>query len=419
VPDNRPVIRGPHAAAIVMTGLALSGMGARPARAPARPAFVRVEGRELVAANGTSLRLKGIGLGNWLLPEGYMFGFRKGAQSPRQIQELVSELVGPDEARAFWTAFRDTWVTREDIRFLKQAGFDHVRVPFNYRILTPEDQPGVWLPEGFALLDRIVGWCREEGLWVVLDMHGAPGGQTGRNIDDGWGHPWLYESAESQERTVAIWRRLAQRYRGEAAVLGYDLLNEPLPIGYEALNPRVEPLYRRLVTAVREVDPNHVIFLGGAQWDTNFSVFGPPFAPNLAYTFHKYWNETTDDSIRPFLDFRERHQAPIWLGESGENDDAWIRACVELMGRHGIGWCFWPYKKLDSPRGVVSVTPPPHWADIVAYAAARTGDFEADARIRPSVANARQALAGLVENARFARVRVNQGYVRALGLKAP
>jgi cellulase (glycosyl hydrolase family 5) len=412
--------RGLGAAAIVLTGvvLAVAATAAGPPRSHG-PGYVRVQGHELVASDGAALRLKGIGIGNWLLPEGYMFLFKKGAQSPRQIEELVAELVGPDEARAFWTAFRDAWLTREDIRFLKRIGLDHVRVPFNYRILTPEDQPGVWLPEGFALLDRVVGWCREEGLWVVLDMHGAPGGQTGRNIDDGWGHPWLYESAESQDRTVAIWRRLAERYRGETAVLGYDLLNEPLPNGYEALNPRVEPLYRRLVAAVREVDPHHVIFLGGAQWNTNFSVFGPPFAPNLAYTFHKYWNETTDESIRPFLDFRQRHDAPIWLGESGENEDAWIRDCVKLMDRHGIGWCFWPYKKLDSTRGLVSVTPPPHWPEVVAYAAARTGDFEADAKIRPPIAHAREALAGLVENSRFARVRVNAGYVRALGLEAP
>jgi hypothetical protein len=244
--------RGLGAAAIVLTGVALTvaATTAGPTQSP-RPGYVRVQGHELVAPDGTPLRLKGIGLGNWLLPEGYMFRFKKGAQSPRQIQELISELVGPDESRAFWTAFRDAWITRDDIRFLKKAGFDHVRVPFNYRLLTPEDQPGVWLPEGFALLDRVVGWCREEGLWVVLDMHGAPGGQTGRNIDDGWGHPWLYESAESQERTVAIWRRLAERYRGETAVLGYDLLNEPLPNGYEALNPRVEPLYCRLVAAIR------------------------------------------------------------------------------------------------------------------------------------------------------------------------
>jgi endoglucanase len=199
-------------------------------------------------------------------------------------------------------------------------------------------------------------------------------------------------------------------------VLGYDLLNEPLPNGYEALNPRLEPLYRRLVAAVREVDPNHLIFLGGARWDTDFSVFGSPFDPNLAYTFHKYWNETDDASIRSFLDFRERHGVPIWLGESGENEDGWIAACIRLLERHGIGWCFWPYKKLESTRGVVSVARPTFWDEVAAYAEKRGADFEENAKIRPPIAHARQALAGLLENGRLARARVNEGYLRALGL---
>ena len=406
-------MRGLFRAAAVLLAAAVPAAAAEAAPVSR---FVRVEGRELVAPDGKPLRLKGIGLGNWLLPEGYMFLFKKGAQSPRQIDELFSELVGPDEARAFWREFRKVWVTREDIHYLKKLGMDHVRVPFNYRILTPEEHPDVWLQDGFALLDNVVFWARDEGLYVILDMHGAPGGQTGRNIDDGWGHPFLFESEESQQRTIEIWRRLAERYKDEPAVLGYDLLNEPLPNGYEALNPRLEPFYKKLVAAVRAVDPEHVIFLGGAQWDTNFSAFGPPFAPNLAYSFHKYWNQTDDASIRQFLDFREKHDAPIWLGESGENDDAWVAECVKLMDKHGIGWTFWPYKKLDSPRGIVSVTPPPHWEEITAYAAARTWDFEANAKIRPSLEHSRAALRGLLENARFARVKVNEGYIRALGL---
>jgi endoglucanase len=404
------------AAACLLAAGTLAADPAAPVDPVAPSRFVRVQGRELVSPDGKPLRLKGIGLGNWLLPEGYMFLFKKGAQSPRQINELFSELVGPDEARAFWREFRKVWVTREDIRYLKKIGMDHVRVPFNYRILTPEEHPDVWLAEGFALLDNVVFWARDEGLYVILDMHGAPGGQTGRNIDDGWGHPFLFESEEAQARTIEIWRRLAERYKDEPAVLGYDLLNEPLPNGYEALNPRLEPFYKKLVAAVRAVDPEHVIFLGGAQWDTNFSVFGPPFAPNLAYSFHKYWNDTDDASIRKFLDFRDKHEAPIWLGESGENDDAWVAACIKLMDRHGIGWTFWPYKKLDSPRGIVSVTPPPHWGEITAYAAARGPDFEANAKIRPSLEHSRAALRGLLENARFARVKVNEGYIRALGL---
>ena len=380
--------------------------------------YVQTRGRELVGPDGAVLRLRGINLGNWLVPEGYMWRFEKGPQSPRQIQELVADLVGPDEARAFWSSWRDTYVTREDVQYLRKIGLNSVRVPFNYRLLTPEDRPGVWLDEGFVLLDRVIGWCREEGLWVILDMHCAPGGQTGTNIDDSWGWPSLFESAESQARTIEVWRKIAERYRGEPTILGYDLLNEPIPHWPEVqkYNPLLEPLYKRIVASVREVDPSHVVFLGGAQWDTNFAVFGPPFAPNLAYTFHKYWNETTDASIKSFLDFRDRHDVPLWLGESGENTDEWVAACVRLMEGHGVGWSFWPYKKMDATSSIVSVERPAHWDEIASYAAARGTDFEANNKLRPSLEHSRAALLGLVENSRFKNVRVNAGYVRALGL---
>ncbi len=131
---------------------------------------VQTRGRDLVGPDGAVLRLRGINLGNWLVPEGYMWRFEKGPQSPRQIQELVADLVGPDEARAFWTSWRDTYIAREDIRYLKKIGLNSVRVPFNYRLLTPEDRPGVWLDEGFALLDRVIGWCREEGLCLFKNV---------------------------------------------------------------------------------------------------------------------------------------------------------------------------------------------------------------------------------------------------------
>jgi len=348
-----------------------------------------------------------------------MFHFEKGPQSPRQIEELVRELVGNEEAQAFWKGYREAWIAREDVQYLRKVGLNSVRVPFNYRVLTPEDQPGVWLEGGFALLDQVIAWCREEGLLVVLDMHCAPGGQTGSNIDDSWGYPWLFEDEAAQARTIEVWKKVAERYRSQTAVLGYDLLNEPIPhwSGLDKYNPALEPLYKRIVAGVREVDPNHVIFLGGAQWDTNFSVFGPPFSPNLAYTFHKYWNETTDASLRSYLDFGDRHDVPLWLGESGENTDEWVAGCVKLVERHGIGWAFWPYKKMDATSSMVSVGRPAYWDEIVAYAAARTDDFEANFKIRPSLEHSRAALKGLVENARFRNARVNAGYVRALGMQ--
>ena len=83
--------------------------------------------------------------------------------------------------------------------------------------------------DGWRHVDDTIAWARKYGLWVVLDLHAAPGGQTGTNIDDSWGYPWLFESEKAQVDTVALWKRIAARYRDEPSVLGYDLLNEPIP----------------------------------------------------------------------------------------------------------------------------------------------------------------------------------------------
>ena len=137
-----------------------------------------------------------------------MFHLDKGPSSPRHIEQLIASLVGPDEARRFWQSWRDTYVTRADLELLKRAGFNTIRVPFSYRLFFSDDGPDVFDAGGFAPLDRVVRWSTELGLFVVLDMHGAPGGQTGTNIDDSTGTPWLFESAESQARMTTIWSGL-------------------------------------------------------------------------------------------------------------------------------------------------------------------------------------------------------------------
>src|SRR6266498_486017 len=131
--------------------------------------FVTTRGKDLVSAEGKPLLLKGINLGNWLLPEGYMFKF-KAANSPRLIQTVINELVGEDEGRRFWKRYRETYVTREDIRFIKQAGFNSVRVPFNYRLFVSDAIPTKLEGEGYQHLDDVVAWCRQENLYVILDM---------------------------------------------------------------------------------------------------------------------------------------------------------------------------------------------------------------------------------------------------------
>jgi len=380
--------------------------------------FVATRGKEFISPDGKPLLLKGINLGNWLLPEGYMFKF-KGTNSPRLIQVAINELVGDEEARRFWETYRDNYITREDIRFIKQSGFNSVRVPFNYRLFVSDGMVPTLEGPGYELLDRVIGWCRSEGLYVILDMHAAPGGQTGDNIDDSFAYPFLFEGSESQQLTINLWRKIAARYRNEPAVIGYDLLNEPIAHYFDtaSLNPKLEPLYRRIVSGIREVDRNHIIFLGGAQWDTNFKIFGPPFDPKLAYTFHKYWMTVNQDAIQEYLTFRDKYNVPIWMGESGENTDDWIGSFRKLLEAKNIGWCFWPYKKLDATSCTVSIKMPDDWATIVDFADGPRTTFEEVRKRRPPKEKVQKALNDYLGRIKFANCRINSGYLQALGLR--
>jgi endoglucanase len=405
-------IRIPALRLVLLAAIILSSGGA------AFSQFVTVKGKQFISPSGGPMLLKGINLGNWLLPEGYMFKF-KSASSPRLIHAVINQLVGEDEARRFWASYRDNYITREDIRFIKAAGFNSVRIPFNYRLFVTEGENVKLEGPGYELLDRAVGWCKQEGLYVVLDMHAAPGGQTGDNIDDSWGYPFLFESRESQDLTARIWQALARRYSDEPAVIGYDLLNEPIAHFFDAshFNPRLEPLYKRLVAEIREVDKNHVIFLGGAQWNSNFKVFGPPFDARLAYTFHKYWTDTTQAVIQEYVDFSDRHNVPIWMGESGENTDEWITSFRTLLEANKIGWCFWPYKKLDATSCVAAITAPAEWGSVVAFADHPRASFEEVRNNRPPKEAVARALGAYLENIKFKNCKINEGYLKALGLK--
>ena len=378
--------------------------------------FAHTDHKQIVDASGKALLVRATNLGNWLVPEGYMWLFEDGPQSPSEIYALVLELLGPEGSTAFWQKYRESYITRDDIALLHRAGFNAIRVPMHYSLFESDDAPG------FKLLDQLIVWSRAEGLLVMLDLHAAPGGQTGANIDDSAGYPWLYQSPQEQAHLLAIWRRLAQHYRDEPAILGYDLLNEPIPHFPQlaALNPLLEPVYKKLAAEIRKVDTHHILFLGGAQWDSNFAVFGKPFDANVAYTFHKYWTAPDQSVIQQYIDFRDRYDVPIWMGESGENKDEWIEQFVKTLEKNNIGWAFWPYKKMEKTSAVVSIVPPPDWAKVVEFAKLPrgTGHVEERLKVRPDQQTITRAFTELLENIRLQKCRVNPGYLKALGLKS-
>jgi endoglucanase len=382
--------------------------------------FIYTKGGEVLSPDGSPFIIRGTNLGNWLVPEGYMFKLQN-VNSPRLINEGLRELIGPEETKRFWEKYLQTYITRDDIHYLKSIGANSIRVPFNYRLFTNEDYMGRNnAKHGFELLDKLIGWCKKENLYVILDMHCAPGGQTGDNIDDGVGYPFLFESEADQQLTTDIWKRIAGHYKNETIIIGYDLLNEPIAHYFDKdhFNPRLEPLYKKITAAIRQVDKNHLLFLGGAQWDSNFKPFGQPFDDKLVYTFHKYWTPAVKAVIQDYIDFRDKYNVPIYCGETGENTDQWVDSFRLVLEKEKIGWHFWPYKKMDNTRGVMQFNRPLNYDSVIAFMETPKKNFQDIRRARPKNMDAiKKALDDFLVNCRFENCQPNEGYIKALGFK--
>jgi hypothetical protein len=370
----------------------------------------------MVDESGRKVLLQGVGLGNWMLPEGYMWRFGDQGDRPRKIEKIVSDLIGPQNAARFWSEYRANYVAEADIARIAKLGFNSVRPALNARLFLTEGENAAYVDEGFQLLDNLVGWCRQHSIYVIIDMHGAPGGQTGANIDDSPAdEPGLFMDKTNQDRLVNLWVKIATRYKDEPAVAAYDLLNEPLPGRTGAAGKykdQLEPLYKRVTAAIREVDKRHMITLEGADWANDWSVFTSPFDSNLFYQFHFYcWDRPTKlNDIGRFVERRKTLNAPVWVGETGEKDNAIYWATTQYFEANNIGWSFWPWKKMEASNGPCSIKAPPGWDAIQAYSRGEA---------KPSAEEAQKTFDQLLRNIRLENCVMHPDVVDAMFRRVP
>lgn len=352
--------------------------------------YLHADGTRIVNGDGEEILLCGMGIGNWLVPEGYMWHFwGDKCNSPTKIDRLIRNLCGSVYARYFWQSFRTNYITEADVRAMADAGFNSVRLPVHWRLFL-EDEPGVrFRPEGFRIVDRFLDWCEKWGLYVILDLHCAPGGQTGANIDDSEDDiPRLFtdsmtEKSDAWHKTVALWGEFARRYRDRIIVGMYDLLNEPIKMGDRLdLADRLRELYRDCIAEIRKHDNNHMISIEGHQWAANPYVFCEPYDDNVCYHFHRYWCPPRKKLLDPFLDVREKMNKPLFLGETGENTNEWYAAMYPLCAEHNIGYNIWCFKKMQTENSPYSIRMPADWQKITDYiAGGEKPSYETAARI--------------------------------------
>jgi hypothetical protein len=383
--------------------------------------FLKAEGRSIVNEKGEKVILRGMGLGGWMLQEPYMLKL-SGTGPQYSIRRRISELIGPARTAAFYDAWLANQTRKIDIDSMAAWGFNSVRLPMHYHLYTlavsEEPVPGrnTWLEKGFALTDSLLSWCKANHIYLILDMHAAPGGQGNDvNISDRDStQSSLWQSAANREKMIALWHKLAERYANEPWIGGYDIINEP-NWGFEdstdkhgqreTRNAPLRQLMMDITAAIRAVDKRHMIIIEGNGWGNNYRGVLPPWDNNMVLSFHKYWNPNTLAAIQPFLDLGAKYNIPLWLGESGENKNAWYRDCVKLVESQGIGWSWWPLKKIGTNNPLeVPMTP--------AYK--RIVDYFSGKGPRPSAAETEAGLESLVHSVRLENNIYHKAVIDAL-----
>ncbi|MFT4604355.1 MAG: endoglucanase [Rhodothermales bacterium] len=366
--------------------------------------FYRTEGTQILDPNGEATVIRGMGLGGWLMPEGYMLDM---GGSWTEMQAKVSDVVDPFTAAEVWRRYRENYVNEKDIQKLAEWGFDHIRIPFHYEFFMDIDT-GLFIEDGFALMDDFLGWCEAAGLPVILDLHAAPGGQSDGAIADSDGTARLWtEPVPYQDLTVALWEEFARRYKDNTNIIGYDLINEPVTPNSVADGAQaLRDLYGRLADAIRVIDTNHILFIEGNYFATTFDKLTPPFDDNMVYAFHKYWSAPSIGTIGYLLAIRDEHNVPLWLGETGENSNGWYHEVVKLAESEGIAWNFWTHKQLDATAPPTNSAIKPGFRALLNY---WNGNGS-----KPAPGPAQAALYEMVANLHIDSVEVRTGVLEAL-----
>lgn len=351
--------------------------------------FLKIQGTKIVAPQGHPVILKGVNLGGWLMMEGYILHSLNFAE--QLFKKNFAKNLGNAALGDFEKNFRDNFIQEDDFRKIANFGFNCIRLPFNSRLV--EKAPYRYSQEGVSYLDRALQWGQKHGLWIILDLHAAVGAQNHDWHSDSLGKAELWQRKDFQSRTLALWQFLADRYKNNATVAGYDLLNEAVTDDVKALNR----FYKRLIKAIRDVDKNHILFIEGNTWAMDLDCLEEFDDDQAALSIHAYQPLDLTFNFIPYLRYPLRHQGkrwdknalkellsrynkiakkrlvPIYVGEFGVNarqgrygEDRWLGDMLACFREFGFHWTYWTYKAIKNsifPDGILSFRNNPPWVN--------------------------------------------------------
>lgn len=315
---------------------------------------IKTDGRNLVDSSGSKIVLRGVNFGSWFVEEIWMTPWvnKASADAPETVRDHdslwkeVEGRLGKEAMIRVRNAWRDNWITEEDFKRVKAMGWNHIRLPFLHTIL---DEQG-----GMARLEWAVNTAKKHGLYVVLDMHGAPGGQSNEHHTGKENRNRLWFDVENITEMERKWKILAGKFKNEPTVAIYDIMNEPMGVPNPAM---LHLVYDRMIRAIRSVDAHKVVLV-----DDGYKGFETTPHPNLAnwtnvgFSLHFYhfdakapedhmksMNERTG-KINELLGYRN---APLYVGEfqlEPQYSPEGMRAFTEHMTKQGWSWALWSWK---------------------------------------------------------------------------
>lgn len=339
--------------------------------------WLEVSGDRIVNQSGEDVILKGYGLGGWMNMENFITGYPANEEAQR---EAILSILGHEKYEFFFEKFLEYFFQDADAAYIQSQNLNLLRLPINYRHFEEDMHPGVIKESGFKHLDRVIDICAKHQIYTIIDLHALQGYQNQDWHSDNPTHKaLLWKHKDFQDRVVHLWEVIADRYKDQPWIAGYDLINEPA----DPTEKMVGPFYKRLINAVRAVDPKHIIFIEGNRYSIDFHMFDDLW-DNCVYTNHDYtlpggidggpYPGVTQgkyvDKHNIRQDFLKRSQfmldnkLPIWVGEFGpvylgdpKKDEMRYQLLKDQLANYdefGVSWCIWLYKDI----GLQAVTFP-------------------------------------------------------------
>ena len=342
--------------------------------------LVQASGRSLYDAQGNRLQLRGINAGQILLQEGWMSPFAleplrnedgsyvTDADGNLQYPEFAEEDLraglkanpnlkdyDPEELLRY---YYDCFFTEEDFRIIQEElGFNTIRLPFYYLNILNEDLTLKAEEDAFGYLDWFISQAAERELYIVLDLHGAPGSQNGYEHSGASERvASLWTSEENKAATLELWKFVSDHYTRTRPDLGawiatYDLMNEPTYTFGSGTTRECWDFFDEIYDAIRASGDRHVITMEGC-WD--FGALPDPAEygwENVQYEYHWYnwWSDILPYPL--FYAYHDLHNigrdydVPVLIGEFTlfEDREQWNTE-LGLFDDRGYNWTIWNYK---------------------------------------------------------------------------